>query len=164
MGITRTKQNIERADLVLFLSDDFNPSTQSEEATIIEHLPTTIPRLFVHNKIDLMDRNSCVEVREDGTHIYVSAKTGLGIEALKEEMLARIGWHSETGVFMARERHLVALTQSKIHLLTAHQQIHTFELLAEELRQAQVSLNQITGEFVADDLLGEIFSRFCIGK
>jgi tRNA modification GTPase len=164
MGITRTKQNIERADLVLYLSDDLNPTTPSNEATILEHLPATIPRLYVHNKIDIIGKNAGVEVREDGTHLYVSAKTGLGIAVLKEEMLARIGWHSETGVFMARERHLVALEQAKTHLLTAIQQINTFELLAEELRQAQVSLNQITGEFVADDLLGEIFSRFCIGK
>jgi tRNA modification GTPase len=88
----------------------------------------------------------------------------LGIEALQDKILKTIGWHQETGVFMARERHLVAIAKATQHLSLAGQHLEIHELLAEELRYAQVFLNEITGEFVADDLLGEIFSRFCIGK
>jgi tRNA modification GTPase len=101
---------------------------------------------------------------EQTDHSYVSAKTGLGIEALQDKILRTIGWHQEAGVFMARERHLMAIARAKRHLFLAGQQLDKHELFAEELRYAQVALNEITGEFVADDLLGEIFSRFCIGK
>lgn len=164
MGIARTQHNIERADIVLVLSDDSSPTALSEVATILERLPPAIPRLFVHNKVDLTGQQVRAEQQDATTHLYVSAKTGLGIDTLQEKLLGLIGWHPEVGVFMARTRHLVAIGQAKNHLLAANQQIATLELLAEELRHAQTALNQITGEFVADDLLGEIFSRFCIGK
>ena len=163
MGIARTQQNIERADLILILSDDTKTIATSDEAMILERLPPSIPRLFVHNKIDLSGQHAHTEERGDTPHLYVSAKTALGIDALQEKMLEMIGWHQEAGVFMARTRHLEALTQAKSHLFVAEQQA-ALELLAEELRLAQAALNQITGEFAADDLLGEIFSRFCIGK
>ncbi len=164
MGITRTKQNIERADLILILSDESSPTTTSEEVTVLEYLPTNIPRLFVHNKIDLQALQPRVDEQGDSSHLYLSAKTGLGIDVLQEKILTMIGWHHEAGTFMARNRHLAALALAKNHLLAAELQLEALELLAEELRHAQVSLNHITGEFVADDLLGEIFSRFCIGK
>ena len=164
MGIARTQQNIERADLILVLSDETKPTATSDKSMILERLPSSIPRLFVHNKIDLSGQHACTEERDNIPHLYVSAKTGQGIDALQEKILATIGWHQEAGVFMARTRHLEALAQAKSHLLAAEQQQTALELLAEELRQAQAALNRITGEFVADDLLGEIFSRFCIGK
>ena len=164
MGIARTQQNIDRADLILVLSDEAKMGAASEEAAVLERLPSSIPRLFVHNKIDLSGQPARIEERGNICHLYVSAKTGLGIDVLQEKILATIGWHQEAGVFMARTRHLEALAAAKAYLLAAEQHQSSLELLAEELRQAQTELNQITGEFVADDLLGEIFSRFCIGK
>jgi tRNA modification GTPase len=161
MGIERTQQNIDRADLVLVLSDESNLNTSAEVAPILDRLPLGIPRLFLHNKVDVAKQISPI-VQDD--HLYVSAKTGLGVEALQDKILKTIGWHQEAGVFMARERHLVAIATAKRHLSMASQHIEMHELLAEELRYAQAALNEITGEFVADDLLGEIFSRFCIGK
>jgi tRNA modification GTPase len=161
MGIARTQQNIERADLILVLSDESNISTSNEIAPILDRLPLGIPRLFVHNKVDVATQVTTI-TQDD--HLYVSAKTGLGIDALQDKILKTIGWHQEAGVFMARERHLVAISKAKQHFLSADEHIEKHELLAEELRYAQASLNEITGEFVADDLLGEIFSRFCIGK
>jgi tRNA modification GTPase len=161
MGIALTQQNIDRADLILVLSDESNPVATSEVATILDRLPQGIPRIFVHNKIDVVALRS---PQKQDDHVYVSAKTGLGIEALQDKILRTIGWHQEAGVFMARERHLVAIAKAKQHLVSASQYLETHELLAEELRYGQDALNEITGEFAADDLLGEIFSRFCIGK
>ena len=86
------------------------------------------------------------------------------MDVLQEKLLETIGWHQETGVFMARARHLEALSSAEQHLVEAGRQLDHPEFLAEELREAQSYLNSITGEFSADDLLGEIFSRFCIGK
>jgi len=161
MGIERTQQNIDRADLVLVLSDESNLNTSAEVAPILDRLPLGIPRLFVHNKVDMAKQAS--PINQEG-HLYVSAKTGSGIEELQNKILKTIGWHQEAGVFMARERHLVAIATAKQHFSSAAEHIEMHELLAEELRYAQTALNEITGEFVADDLLGEIFSRFCIGK
>lgn len=164
MGIARTQQHIERADLILILSDDLNKIAKNEEISILPRLPSKVPRLFVHNKIDLFGEPSRLLQQGDDIHIYVSALTGAGIEMLQLQMLQKIGWHQEAGVFMARERHLVAISTAKQHLVAGDMQLGNLELLAEELRYAQSALNAITGEFVADDLLGEIFSRFCIGK
>jgi len=161
MGIARTQQNIERADLILVLSDESNLGTSNDVATILDRLPLGIPRLFVHNKIDVATQ---APPTVQDNHLYVSAKTGLGIEVLQDKILKTVGWHQEAGVFMARERHLVAIATAKQHFSSAAQHIEMHELLAEDLRYAQAALNEITGEFVADDLLGEIFSRFCIGK
>ncbi len=161
MGIARTQQNIDRADLVLVMSDESNRSDSNEVNPILERLPEGIPRLFIHNKLDIAKQSFPI-IQDD--HLYVSAKTGLGIEELQNKILKTIGWHQEAGVFMARERHLVAIAAAKQHFSSAAQHIEMHELLAEELRYAQAALNEITGEFVADDLLGEIFSRFCIGK
>jgi len=164
MGIARTQQNIERADLVLLLSDASTFKPFWDEANVIARLSPSIPRLFVHNKIDLSGRFDQEVVQGSTNHLYVSAKTGDGIDSLREKILEMIGWHNESGVFMARARHLSSLSQASKHLSAAALQLGALELMAEELRLAQLTLNQITGEFVADDLLGEIFSRFCIGK
>jgi tRNA modification GTPase len=97
--------------------------------------------------------------------VLVSAKTGEGLEELRGKLLELVGWRDqESGSFMARERHLQALTRARTHLDQAQIVLSSAELFAEELRMAQRALNEITGEFTQDDLLGEIFSRFCIGK
>ena len=97
--------------------------------------------------------------------VFVSAKTGEGLEELLSRLLDAVGWRDqESGAFMARERHLRALVQAQTHLSQAQTVLASAELFAEELRLTQSALNEITGEFTSDDLLGEIFSRFCIGK
>ncbi|MDO8926896.1 MAG: tRNA uridine-5-carboxymethylaminomethyl(34) synthesis GTPase MnmE [Sideroxyarcus sp.] len=164
MGINRTLQALTRADVVLVLLDESQQRAEPEDQAVLAQLPARTPRLYLHNKIDLSGHPPGVEVREEKAHIYLSAKTGVGMAVLEEKLLEIIGWHQETGVFMARARHLEALASASGHLEAAEQQLDRPELFAEELRQAQEALSSITGEFTADDLLGEIFSRFCIGK
>ena len=102
---------------------------------------------------------------ESGSEIWLSAKTGQGLDLLRAKLLASAGWRpAEEGIFLARARHLAALEQARIHLQAATARPRQLELFAEELTLAQRALNDITGEFSADDLLAEIFSRFCIGK
>lgn len=164
MGIARTQQALSKADVVLVLLDESQQGAYPEDQTAFFQLPEKTPRLYLHNKIDLSGHAEGAEIRKGVTHVYLSAKTGAGIGMLEEKLLETIGWHQETGVFMARTRHLAALSSASLHLAEANQQLERSELFAEELRQAQGFLNSITGEFSADDLLGEIFSRFCIGK
>lgn len=157
MGIARTHQTLQRADLILLLLDAAS-GCGDQEQQIASAFPAGIPHLKVYNKADLTaDRKS------DG--ICISAKTGEGIEPLREQMLKLIGWQNqESGAFIARERHLIALNLALSHLDQASGLLSHPELFAEELREAQQALSSITGKFTADDLLGEIFSRFCIGK
>ena len=164
MGIARTRQALSRADVVLLLQDESQRRDEPEDKAVLAQLPAKAPRLYLHNKIDLSGHSPGLEMRNSEAHLYLSAKTGAGVEALQDKLLEAIGWHQETGVFMARARHLEALSSVGQHLTDAKQQLGHPELFAEELRLAQESLNSITGEFTADDLLGEIFSRFCIGK
>ncbi len=164
MGIARTQLALTKADVVLVLQDESQPGEDRGGTAILAQLPAKVPRLYLHNKIDLSGHEAGVEFRKDGCHLYVSAKIGAGMELLRGKLLEKIGWHQETGVFMARARHLEALALAVHHLDLAQMQLSRPELFAEELRQAQIALNSITGEFSADDLLGEIFSRFCIGK
>ena len=119
----------------------------------------------MHNKIDVSRETPKIEhVRQDA-HIYLSAKTGEGLALLKMHLLKLAGYQpAGEGVFMARARHLEALNIVGLHLQTAKTQIESAELVAEELRLSQVALSSITGEFTPEDLLGEIFSKFCIGK
>ena len=164
MGIARTQLALTRADVVLVLLDESQQRSEPEDRAIMAQLPAKIPRLYLHNKIDLSGHSPGVEMRDGAHHLHLSAKTGAGMDVLQEKLLETIGWHQETGVFMARARHLEALTSAEQHLVEAGRQLDHPEFLAEELREAQSYLNSITGEFSADDLLGEIFSRFCIGK
>jgi tRNA modification GTPase len=164
MGIARTRLALTRADVVLVLLDESQQRAEPEDQAILAQLPARTPRLYLHNKIDLSGHQPGVEMRAEQAHIYLSAKTGAGMNVLEEKLLENIGWHQETGVFMARARHLEALSSAAWHLAESEQQLDRPEIFAEELRQAQDALNSITGEFTADDLLGEIFSRFCIGK
>ncbi|BCM26315.1 tRNA uridine-5-carboxymethylaminomethyl(34) synthesis GTPase MnmE [Methyloradius palustris] len=173
-GIARTWQALEKANIALLLVDAANGIGEHEKL-VIARLPQELSKIWVHNKIDLnfqpehsddAELNKArIETKQGDTHIYLSAKTGEGLVLLREELLKRAGWQSTgEGVFMARSRHLNALAEVKRHLDIAKDQLSQPELLAEELRLAQESLGTITGEFTPDDLLGEIFSRFCIGK
>ena len=162
MGIARAHQTLHRADLILLLLDASKGLTAQDEV-ILAGLPADIPRLLVFNKTDLLDDSTAVSASMP--FVRISAKTGAGMEELRAKLLEAVGWRDqESGVFMARERHLRALTLAKIHLNQAQAVLANAELFAEELRLTQRALNEITGDFTPDDLLGEIFSRFCIGK
>jgi tRNA modification GTPase len=163
-GIARTWRALENANIALLLVDSTHGITKMEKS-IIERLPKDLPKIWVHNKIDLSSKASGAETVDQELHIYLSAKTGLGIDLLREHLLKLIGWRSTgEGVFMARTRHLEAIKQVEQFLLTGLAAIGQSEIVAENLRTAQEALNTITGEFTPDDLLGEIFSKFCIGK
>lgn len=163
IGIERAWREVEKADLILMLVDDTQVETE-EHTAILAKLPAKIPLLTVHNKVDLTGR----PVGKQGQHLYISAKQGLGLEVLKAELKAYMGYQGEReDTFMARRRHLQALQTTQAAVDRAEEQLIIFnagELMAEELRLAQDALGQITGKFTSDDLLGEIFSSFCIGK
>ena len=157
LGIERTRRELASADVVLAVFE------ASRIAEPLENLPAGAARIDVFNKVDLAPQFHAPE----GPHaaVAVSAKTGVGIDALRGAILHAAGW-SSTGesVFLARERHLRALEQAGGHLEAAERENRRWEFFAEELRLAQVALGEITGELTADDLLGEIFARFCVGK
>lgn len=163
IGIARTWDAIERADAVLFLHDLTRRDTaeyQLADAEIAQKLASRIPVMDVWNKSD-------VAQLEQG--IAISAKTGQGLEGLRRAILETVGWQaSHEGLFIARERHLQLLRTVAVHLENAALHFGTstvvLELLAEELRLAQNALSEITGAFTPDDLLGVIFTQFCIGK
>ncbi|MDR3429731.1 tRNA uridine-5-carboxymethylaminomethyl(34) synthesis GTPase MnmE [Silvimonas sp.] len=161
IGIERTWRALDKADLALLLLDSREGITAHDEA-ILQRLPATLPVLRVFNKIDLTGESAGV-VGENEVH--VSAQSGSGLDALRGRLLQMAGWHGASeGVFIARERHLDAIRRGAEHLENAGKAFYALELFAEELRLAQLALNEITGEFSSDDLLGVIFSRFCIGK
>ena len=154
LGIERTQRELERADIVIVIFE------AGEAHAPLEEVPAGTALIEVYNKIDLAPGFVAPTAA-----VAVSAKTGAGMEALKRAILRAAGWGA-TGetVFLARERHLRALQRAAAHLEAASREPQRWELFAEELRLAQTALAGITGEFTADDLLGEIFSRFCIGK
>lgn len=163
MGVARARAALQKADAILVLLDAAT-GIGPDDRKILDELPPGIPCLLVYNKIDLLGQQARISQTEGECHLYLSAKTGEGLELLRDKLLELIGWHQEAGVFMARERHLRALLAAQEHLQLAAEEVARPEIFAEELRLAQEQLNSITGEFSADDLLGEIFSRFCIGK
>jgi len=163
-GIARTWRAAESANIALLLVDAAHGITETEKS-ILARLPQEIRKIWVHNKIDVANELALAKEINGAMHIYLSAKTGAGLELLKSHLLKLAGYENNSeGVFMARARHLEALLKVETHLSIAGQQIKSAELLAEELRIAQTALGSITGEFTPDDLLGEIFSKFCIGK
>lgn len=164
IGIARTYRATETAHIALLLVDATNGIGRGEKL-ILGRLPQEITKVWVHNKIDVSQETAQVQEKNNETHIYLSAKTGEGLSLLKNYLLALVGYQQNSeGVFMARARHIEALDQVKYHLQLASEKMNTAELVAEELRLAQEALSRITGEFTPDDLLGEIFSKFCIGK
>jgi len=167
IGIARSWQEIERADVVLLLVDA-RAGITAVDREILAKLPERLQRITVHNKIDLAGRAPERHDESDGVAIALSAKANQGMELLRAELLRIAGWHQAEDVFIARERHLRALALAQEHIGAARRVVEghlpALELFAEELRLAQQALGEITGEFTADDLLGVIFSRFCIGK
>ncbi len=171
IGIERSQRAVREADVALILIDPaegINAKTQA----ILDSLPPTLKKIEIRNKIDLAGETAAMV--SDGlklasgadTLIKLSAKTGAGLDLLKQALLNEIGWQGESeGLFLARRRHLAALHTAEAELANAALcGNHQIELLAEHLRLAQAACSEITGEFTADDLLGVIFSRFCIGK
>ncbi|MGH8728793.1 MAG: tRNA uridine-5-carboxymethylaminomethyl(34) synthesis GTPase MnmE [Burkholderiales bacterium] len=164
IGIERAWAEIRRADVVVLVLEAPR-GTWEEDGAICARIPSEIPIIRVFNKIDLLDIAPSLEQRDGAVGVRLSAKTGAGIELLRSTLLDAAGWQAaEEGVFTARRRHLRALEKARQCLGDARLQIHQCELFAEELRLAQEALASIGGEFAADDLLGEIFSKFCIGK
>ena len=168
IGIERTWGEVGKADVILHLLDaNLGPSAADE--TIVAAFPAGVPVVRIWNKIDLSGHRPAVEGAADATHIYLSANEKTGIDLLRTELLRIAGWQ-QTGesLYLARERHLIALRGARQHLDVAAQHAaqddQSLDLFAEELRLAQDQLSSITGEFTPDDLLGVIFSRFCIGK
>jgi tRNA modification GTPase len=172
IGIERTLAEVARADVVLHLVDARAPSADAEVLEqVLQSVSRGVPLLTVLNKIDLQG----AEPQAEGEHIWLSAKTGAGLDGLRAALLVVAGWTPSTSgetVFLARERHLQALERAREHLAAAAACADAeqgygnaqLELFAEELRLAGQRLGEITGEVTADDLLGRIFSRFCIGK
>jgi tRNA modification GTPase len=164
IGIARTYRALENAQVALLLIDAAH-GIDEDEKSILAHLPQGIAKIWVHNKIDTAQESAKILENATGLHIYLSAKTGDGIDLLKQRLMQIAGYqHNSEGVFMARMRHLDALKEVDAHLQQAKININQSELFAEEMRLAQEALSKITGEFTPDDLLGEIFSKFCIGK
>jgi tRNA modification GTPase len=165
-GIRRAHQEMNRADRILYLVD----ATAVDESQLtkqLQELPSTIPVTILFNKIDLIGLPPKYEQTQPA-RISLSAQTGAGIDLLRVHLKECIGFHgADASTLLARRRHLDALQRADTHLHDAHRQLtesRAGELMAEELRQAQHCLAEITGEFTTDDLLGRIFSSFCIGK
>jgi tRNA modification GTPase len=164
IGIERTWKEIERADVVLQLVDARGGLTADDRA-IAARLPSGIERVVVENKCDLAQQAAARFEVDGQVHLRLSAKQGEGVNLLHDELLRIAGWAGRVeDVILARERHLEALAEAAEKSVLAGRQLSQIEFCAEELRLAQAALSRITGEFSADDLLGEIFSRFCIGK
>jgi len=166
-GVKRAQQMIEKADRILFVVE-----IKDDDKTLLETLPRGIGVTIIYNKIDKENRPAKI-VENKKTQVglpavYLSAKTGEGIDLLKQHLKNCMGYQQKTeGQFIARRRHLDAINNAEKHLKNADKNLHQLkagELLAEELRLAQQALSSITGEFSSDDLLGRIFSDFCIGK
>jgi tRNA modification GTPase len=159
IGVERSWRSIEGADVALVVLDAQCGWTEEDRA-ITRRLPGHVPQLIAFNKADVAPRT-----QEVGDTLYISALDGTGMDRLKREMLARLGWtHSDNPVYAARERHLGALRAASRELDLARAQAFNLDLFAEHLRVAHRTLAELTGEVSSDDLLGEIFQRFCIGK
>ncbi len=170
IGIARAWEAIAGADVVLFLHDltratamDYIAADAEIAGALAQKLDKNVPIVEVWNKTDLAAPTS------QASGIFLSTKTGTGLDTLRRTLLSAAGWHTpEGGTFIARERHIQALRRVGAHLAEAaahlRAQAQSLDLMAEELRLGQHALSEITGEFTSDDLLGVIFSKFCIGK
>jgi tRNA modification GTPase len=168
-GVRRARNEIARADRVLYVVDTGAGENTSEQwAAELEQLPAGVPLTLVFNKIDLTGTPARLDDTAKPPRIFISARTGAGLELLRVHLKTSAGYlESESGAFAARRRHLDALTRARQHVQSAADTLSStraFELFAEDLRLAQHALGEITGEFTSDDLLGEIFGSFCIGK
>jgi tRNA modification GTPase len=166
-GIRRAHQEMQRADRILYVVDATRLLDDEAIGSELATLPADIPTTVVINKIDLVGARSRYE-QSHPPRIYLSATTGTGLDLLRTHLKESMGFQgADAGTISARRRHLDALARAEAHLHEAERQLteqRAGELMAEELRQAQQCLAEITGEFTSDDLLGRIFSSFCIGK
>ena len=168
-GIRRARHEIARADRVLFVVDAADSQAIAAIEDDLQHVPAKIPLTLVFNKIDRSGDAARVEAGQGGMpRAYLSAGTGAGLDGLRQHLKDCIGFHpSPAGALSARTRHIDALRRAREHVETAHELLttrHAGELVAQELRDAHRALGEITGEVSSDDLLGRIFSSFCIGK
>ena len=171
IGIARAWEEIVQADQVLLMIDSTKQKVdefKAEWAEFLAKLPPNMPVTVIRNKVDLSGEPEGLEQLENFTLIRLSAQTKVGVDLLRDHLKKSMGYQSSTeGGFLARRRHLQALEEAAEHLARGHVQLTQFyggELLAEELRMVQNALSEITGQFTSDDLLGNIFSSFCIGK
>lgn len=171
IGITRAWNEIEQADCVLLMLDSSDPASNDLEkvrSEFLAKLPANLPVTIIRNKTDLSGEGESIQEEHGYTTIRLSAQTQQGVDFLREHLKQSMGYQTGTeGGFLARRRHLEALEKAAEHLQAGHIQLtqfHAGELLAEELRLVQNNLSEITGQFTSDDLLGNIFSSFCIGK
>ena len=166
-GIDKTWSSLEKGHIALFLVDVGKGITDYEKS-IVNRFPKEIKRIWIYNKIDLIKTKAKVEQINNDQIVYMSAKTGEGLSLLKKVILNTVGFEGNVegnqSKFMARKRHLEALEKVHQSIQRAQLNITSAELIAEELTIAQQCLSSITGSFTSDDLLGEIFSKFCIGK
>lgn len=163
-GVRRAHSELTRADVVLLVTDIEHAHG---DVALLTNVPPTVERIVLVNKIDMAATAAHAERRNDAVWLWISAKTGAGLDALRETLKQLAGAGGGEGAFSARRRHILALQQVTIHLDRTAEILDTSragELAAEELRQAQHSLGEITGAYSSDDLLGAIFSSFCIGK
>jgi tRNA modification GTPase len=167
LGMARARKAMESADRLLLLVDD-QPGFTAADAAILDGLPAGVPHTVIFNKIDLSGRMPGPVGTGNSAGFALSVKTGAGMDALRAHLKQCVGFGEQVeGSFSARRRHLDALLRVQQHLLAGQRQLEELqagELLAEELRLAQQELGEITGEVSSDDLLGRIFSSFCIGK
>lgn len=163
-GIRRAHEEIRKADKVLLLID----VRDSQSNPVLDFIPKELNIITVYNKIDLIGDPPQITTTGVGIEIQLSVKTGAGLDLLITHLKQSVGYESgEENIFIARTRHLEALTKSQDYIKNGLHQLQinqAGELVAEELRLAQQALAEITGEFSSDDLLGKIFSSFCIGK
>ena len=171
IGISRAWHEIEQADRIILMLDSSDPDSQDSESLrreFLAKLPSAIPLTVVRNKIDLSGESVGLTESDGVAVIRLSAQTLQGVDLLREHLKQAMGFQTGMeGGFLARRRHLEALQKAAEHLqigLLQLTEFHAGELLAEELRLVQSALSEITGQFTADDLLGNIFSSFCIGK
>jgi tRNA modification GTPase len=166
-GVRRALNELDRADRVLYILDAAADEPLDWRAELKE-LPPGVPVTLIFNKIDLSGVAPRADESRDPPQVFLSAKTGEGVALLREHLKSRAGYTSDdSGALSARRRHLDALRRAQSCVRQAAETLRTtraFELFAEDLRRAQLALGEITGEFTSDDLLGEIFSSFCIGK
>ena len=165
-GIRRAREQMTHADRILLVLDD--SASGGVPAEVVQHLPKNLAHTVVRNKIDLTGHAAGIVNTPSGVEILLSAKTGAGLDALRQHLKDCMGFQPVgEGTFIARRRHLDAIRRAQDHVTRGRAQLkesRAGELLAEELRLAQQTLSEITGEFTSDDLLGRIFSSFCIGK
>lgn len=163
IGVERTRKAIAEADAVLLVAEAARGLT-AEDREVVAHATSSATWLLVMNKIDLIGRGAATGCLHGRRTIWLSAQTGEGIDLLRDAIAALAGDAPDReNAFLARERHLIALRKARAHLQAA-EGCAALELIAEELRLTQAAVSSITGEYTADDLLGDIFSRFCIGK